>query len=227
MPRYGVINERRNQLHEVIRLSGMNLIIDDNDHQLIIKVASIPSARVQIYFIDSDDYFARKATLRDADGKEFDDNDERAIFFARGVLETVRKLRWKPDVVHCHGWFSAIIPIYLRQIFADDPLFADAKIVYTIYDDDFKEPLSAQLAEKLVKEGADGEKLDVIATPSYENLIKLVIDNADGVVLESANVPASITDYIAAAKLPVLEYMEKDSTDYLDNYRRFYDEILK
>lgn len=227
MPRYGVINERRNQLHEVIRLSGMNLIIDDNDHQLIIKVASIPSARVQIYFIDSDDYFSRKATLRDAQGKEFDDNDERAIFFARGVLETVRKLRWKPDVVHCHGWFSAITPIYLRQIFADDPLFKDVKIVYTIYDEDLKEPLSAQLAEKLVKEGADGEKLAGIATPSYENLIKLVIDNADGVVLESANVPASITDHIAAANLPVLGYMEKDSADYLDNYRKFYDEILK
>lgn len=227
MPRYGVINERRNQLHEVIRLSGMNLIIDDNDHQLIIKVASIPSARVQIYFIDSDDYFSRKATLRDAQGKEFDDNDERAIFFARGVLETVRKLRWKPDVVHCHGWFSAITPIYLRQIFADDPLFKDVKIVYTIYDEDLKEPLSAQLAEKLVKEGADGEKLTRIATPSYENLIKLVIDNADGVVLESANVPASITDHIAAANLPVLGYMEKDSADYLDNYRKFYDEILK
>lgn len=227
MPRYGVINERRNQLHEVIRLSGMNLIIDDNDHQLIIKVASIPSARVQIYFIDSDDYFSRKATLRDAQGKEFDDNDERAIFFARGVLETVRKLRWKPDVVHCHGWFSAITPIYLRQIFADDPLFKDVKIVYTIYDEDLKEPLSAQLADKLVKEGADGEKLAGIATPSYENLIKLVIDNADGVVLESANIPASITDHIAAANLPVLGYMEKDSADYLDNYRKFYDEILK
>lgn len=227
MPRYGVVNERRNQLHEVIRLSGMNLIIDDNDHQLIIKVASIPSARVQIYFIDSDDYFSRKATLRDADGKEFDDNDERAIFFARGVLETVRKLRWKPDVVHCHGWFSAITPIYLRQIFADDPLFKDVKIVYTIYDEDLKEPLSAQLAEKLVKEGADAEKLARIATPSYENLVKLVIDNADGVVVETPNLPTALADHIAEAKLPVLEYMDKESTNYLDNYRSFYDEVLK
>ena len=110
MPRYGCINERRNQLHEVIRLSGMNLIIDDNDHQLIIKVASIPTARVQIYFIDNDDYFARKAVLSD-DAGWFADNDERAIFFARGVLETVKKLRWNPSVVHCHGWFSAVVPI--------------------------------------------------------------------------------------------------------------------
>ncbi|MDE6779105.1 MAG: glycogen/starch synthase, partial [Alistipes sp.] len=122
MPRFGCINERRNQLHEVIRLSGMNLIIDDNDHQLIIKVASIPSARVQIYFIDNDDYFARKAVLRDDAGEWFADNDERAIFFARGVLETVRKLRWSPTVVHCHGWFSAVAPIYLKKVFADDPI---------------------------------------------------------------------------------------------------------
>ena len=125
MPRYGVINERRNQLHEVIRLSGMNLIIDDNDHQLIIKVASIPSARVQVYFIDNDDYFSRKAVLYDQGGQLFPDNDERAIFFARGVLETVRKLRWQPTVVHCHGWFSSVVPLYLKNMFADAPLFKD------------------------------------------------------------------------------------------------------
>ena len=129
MPRYGCINERRHQLHEVIRLSGMNLIIDDNDHQLIIKVASIPAARVQIYFIDNDDYFSRKFVLTDEEGKPFPDNDERAIFFARGVLETVKKLRWTPTVVHCHGWFSSVIPVYLKRIFADDPIFRNVKIV--------------------------------------------------------------------------------------------------
>ena len=125
MPRYGCINERRNQLHEVIRLSGMNLIIDDNDHQLIIKVASIPAARVQIYFIDNDDYFSRKAVLTDAEGNYFADNDERSIFFARGVLETVKKLRWTPSIVHCHGWFSSVVPVYLKHVFADDPIFRD------------------------------------------------------------------------------------------------------
>ena len=128
MPRYGCINERRHQLHEVIRLSGMNLIIDDNDHQLIIKVASIPSARVQIYFIDNDDYFSRKAVLTDAEGNYFADNDERSIFFARGVLETVKKLRWTPSIVHCHGWFSSVVPVYLKHVFADDPIFRDVKI---------------------------------------------------------------------------------------------------
>ena len=128
MPRYGCINERRHQLHEVIRLSGMNLIIDDNDHQLIIKVASIPAARVQIYFIDNDDYFSRKAVLTDGADNYFQDNDERAIFFARGVLETVKKLRWTPTVVHCHGWFTAVVPVYLKRIFADDPIFRDVKV---------------------------------------------------------------------------------------------------
>ena len=156
MPRYGCINERRNQLHEVIRLSGMNLIIDDNDHQLIIKVASIPSARIQIYFIDNDDYFARKAVLLDDDGKAFADNDERAIFFARGVLETVRKLNWAPTVVHCMGWMSAVVPIYLKKVFNDDPLFRDVKIVVTLADDRFDEPLDAQFAEKIANEGGKG-----------------------------------------------------------------------
>ena len=137
MPRYGCINERRHQLHEVIRLSGMNLIIDDNDHQLIIKVASIPAARVQIYFIDNDDYFSRKAVLTDAEGNYFADNDERSIFFARGVLETVKKLRWTPSIVHCHGWFSSVVPVYLKHVFADDPIFRDVKIVVSLYGDGF------------------------------------------------------------------------------------------
>jgi starch synthase len=132
MPRYGCVNERRNQLHEVIRLSGMNLIIDDNDHQLIIKVASIPSARIQIYFIDNEDFFSRRATVRDEAGVEFEDNDERMVFFARGVLETVKKLRWTPDIVHCHGWFSTVAPLYLRKVFNNDPIFRDVKIVSSL-----------------------------------------------------------------------------------------------
>lgn len=155
MPRYGLINERRNQLHEVIRLSGMNLIIDDNDHQLIIKVASIPSARVQIYFIDNEDYFQRKFTLCDGEGSLFADNDERAIFFARGVLETVKKLRWVPDVVHVHGWFSAIVPVYLRNTFADDPVFKNVKIVMSLYDDGFDGELDAKFGQKIASEGVE------------------------------------------------------------------------
>ena len=117
MPRYGCVNERRNQLHEVIRLSGMNLVIKDTDHPLIIKVASIQAARMQVYFIDNEDYFQRKCALTDEEGKEFVDNDERAVFFARGVLETVIKLRWAPDIIHCHGWLTSLIPLYIKKYY--------------------------------------------------------------------------------------------------------------
>ena len=225
MPRYGCINERRNQLHEVIRLSGMNLIIDDNDHQLIIKVASIPSARIQIYFIDNDDYFARKAVLLDDDGKAFADNDERAIFFARGVLETVRKLNWAPTVVHCMGWMSAIVPIYLKKVFNDDPLFRDVKIVVTLADDRFDEPLDAQFAEKIANEGVKDEKLSILSTPSYENLYRFVIDYADGITVASPKASPELVEYARQSGKPVLEYREPDEEDFFDNYNRFYEEL--
>ena len=225
MPRYGCINERRNQLHEVIRLSGMNLIIDDNDHQLIIKVASIPSARIQIYFIDNDDYFARKAVLLDADGKAFADNDERAIFFARGVLETVRKLNWAPTVVHCVGWMSAVVPIYLKKVFNDDPLFRDVKIVVTLADDRFDEPLDAQFAEKIANEGVKDEKLSILSTPSYENLYRFVIDYADGITVASPKASPELVEYARQSGKPVLEYREPDEEDFFDNYNRFYEEL--
>ncbi len=228
MPRYGCINERRNQLHEVIRLSGMNLIIDDNDHQLIIKVASIPSARVQIYFIDNDDYFNRKATLRDASGTEFADNDERAIFFARGVLETVKKLRWQPQIVHCHGWFSSVIPVYLKNTFADDPLFQNVKIVVSLYDDCFTQNLNDDFKTKIENEGIDDPKLQIIETPSYQNLAKLVIDYADGVVIEGKNVNAEVLEYLKQSGKNTLElHCDRSDNQYMDSYQKFYDEIIK
>jgi starch synthase len=226
MPRYGCINEYRNQLHEVIRLSGMNLIINDNDHQLIIKVASIPSARVQIYFIDNDDCFSRKAVLVDDKGKAFEDNDERAIFFARGVLETVKKLRWEPSIVHCHGWFSSIVPIYLREVFSDDPIFKDVKIVASIYGEGFEGELDAEMRHKIENEGVDGKKLEIIERPSYQNLMKLVIDYADGIIVETPELDSEIADYLAASGKRVLEYQDKTTTEYLDNYQKFYDELL-
>lgn len=223
MPKYGTVNERRNQLHEVIRLSGMNLIIDDNDHQLIIKVASIPSARVQIYFIDNDDFFSRKATVTNEQGEYFSDNDERAIFFARGVLETVKKLRWQPDIVHCHGWFSSVVPIYLRNSFADDPLFKDVKIVMSLYDDAFNVSLNDKFSEKIKNEGVESENLDALADPTYENLTKFVIDYVDGIVIETQNLNKEVVDYIAKSNKKVLQYQDKSTNQYLDNYQTFYD----
>ena len=206
MPRYGCINERRHQLHEVIRLSGMNLIIDDNDHQLIIKVASIPAARVQIYFIDNDDYFSRKAVLTDSEGAEFPDNDERAIFFARGVLETVKKLRWTPTIVHCHGWFSGVIPVYLKRVFADDPIFRDVKVVVSLYADGFPGELDKGFAAKIAGEGVKDKNLAILDVPSYENLCRFVMEYADGVVAASVDADPKVLEIARASGKPMLEY---------------------
>jgi len=226
MPRYGCVNERRNQLHEVIRLSGMNLIINDNDHQLIIKVSSIPSARIQIYFIDNDDFFSRKAVLTSEEGKEFEDNDARMMFYACGVLETVKKLQWKPSVVHCHGWFSAIAPIYLRYMYKDDPMLCDAKIVVSLYEDKFATPLDATLAEKFKNEGVPGKIAANLGTPSYENLMRFVIDNVDGVVAGSESADKALLDYAREKGKCVLDYQSPEDADFYDNYDRFYEGLF-
>ena len=225
MPRYGSINERRHQLHEVIRLSGMNLIIDDNDHQLIIKVASIPSARVQIYFIDNDDYFSRKSVLKDDEGVDFADNDERAIFFARGVLETVKKLRWTPTIVHCHGWFTSIVPIYLKRVFGDDPIFKDVKIVVSIDGEQFDGELNSEIGVKMAKEGCEDENLEILANPTYENLYKFVLKYADGIVISSKDANPSVVELARESKKPILEYQEPTSEGFFDNYNKFYEEL--
>lgn len=225
MPRYGCINERRNQLHEVIRLSGMNLIINDNDHQLIIKVASIPSARIQIYFIDNDDYFSRRAVLHDADGKPFEDNDDRAIFFARGMLETVKKLRWTPTVVHCHGWFSAIAPMYLKKVFYDDPLFRDVKIVLSLTGDKFEGRLAEDFKQKLEGEGIMDSSMKILEEPSYQNLYRFVIEYADGIIVTSPDADKELINYARNAGKKVLDYVEGDEKEIFDNYKRFYDEL--
>ena len=225
MPRYGCVNERRNQLHEVIRLSGMNLIINDNDHQLIIKVSSIPSARIQIYFIDNDDFFARKAVLTDEEGKAFEDNDARMMFYARGVLETVKKLQWRPSVVHCHGWFSAIAPLYLRNMFKDDPTFESAKIVVSLYEDKFSAPLDATLGEKLMNEGVSEADIANFGVPSYENLMRFVIDNVDGVVVGSEKADESLVAYAREQGKKILDYQSPEDADFYDNYDRFYETL--
>ena len=182
-PRYGCINERRGQLHEVIRLSGMNLIIDDNDHQLIIKVASIPGARLQVYFIDNEDFFKRKAGAFDENGEPFDDNDERAIFFARGVLETVKKLRWEPDIIHCHGWMSAVAPAYIKRVFKKDPIFSKSKIVISTYEQDkFNGHLCETIQAKLIKEDLEDNDTNALELPTYENFIDYAMGHADALI---------------------------------------------
>ncbi len=224
MPKFGCINERRNQLHEVIRLSGMNLIIDDTDHPLIIKVASIQAARMQVYFIDNEDYFHRKFVLQDKNGTFFKDNDERAIFFARGVLETVQKLRWAPDIIHCHGWFTSLVPLYIKKSFKDNPLFADAKMVYSVYNDDFSQSMDGNFNKKLMFDGISKDDVSVIKEPNFENITKLAIDNSDGIIFGSPNVNTTIEKYSVDSGKPMLTF--KNGDEYIDAYSAFYDEIL-
>jgi starch synthase len=224
MPKYGSINERRNQLHEVIRLSGMNLIIDDTDHPLIIKVASIQSARMQVYFIDNEDYFHRKHVLKNEKGEFFEDNDERAIFFARGVLETVRKLRWSPDIVHCHGWITSLIPLYLKKSYADDPLYNNSRIVYSVYDDAFEKPLKKDFRTKLLMDGIEDRDVEILEQPTFENLSRLALDMSDAAVIGSKEINKSVQKYIKTIQKPVLDY--KTEEEYIDAYSDFYDEIL-
>jgi starch synthase len=224
MPRYGSINERRNQLHEVIRLSGMNLIIDNNDHPLIIKVASIQQARMQIYFIDNEDYFQRKATLYDKNGKFFDDNDERAIFFARGVLETVKKLGWAPDIIHCHGWFTSFIPLYVKKSYRDNPLFAETKVVMSIYDDDFKEDMASDIAKKIKYDGVTKQDLAYYKKTNFVSLIKAAVEYSDGMIVGSKKINKELLEYIGKSGKPVLDF--QGDVDYLDAFSDFYDKVL-
>lgn len=225
MPKYGNINERRNQLHEVIRLSGMNLIIDDTDHPLIIKVASIQAARMQVYFIDNDDYFLRKNLLVDDEGKDFDDNDERSIFFVRGVMETVKKLRWVPDIIHCHGWFTALAPLFIKKAYAEDPSFRDAKIVYSIYDNKFETPLPATFPSKLLWEGIQESDLGfgLNETVDYVPLSKLAMRYSDGLIQASPQIDAQVAEAAQASGKLFLPYQSPDV--YIDAYNQFYDDV--
>lgn len=226
MPRFGNINERRNQLHEVIRLSGMNLIINDTDHPLIIKVASIQKARMQIYFIDNDDFFTtRKSTIADKDGVFFEDNDDRTIFFSRGVIETIRKLNWPPDVIHCHGWMSALIPIYIKKTFKDNPLFSESKIVFSIYDDDFTGKFRTGFDKKMKMPGILPKDVKHFKTANYVNLMKNAIDFSDAVIYGSENINPELDEYVKSTNKPVLEYQSAEN--YVDAYNDFYDNLLK
>jgi len=224
MPKWGNINERRNQLHEVIRLSGMNLIIDDTDHPLIIKVASIQSARMQVYFIDNDDYFQHKLQEADENGQEYEDNDSRAIFYARGVIETVKKLRWCPDVIHCHGWMSALAPLYIKKVYKDEPSFRDVKIVLSVYENDFKNKFDKDFISKLMlKDITDEDLTSVQGEVDYTALMKLAIDYSDGVIQNSENVNEEVMNYAREKNIPVLDFQSPDT--YIDAFNEFYDKV--
>lgn len=224
MVRFGSINERRNQLHEVIRLSGMNLIIDDADHPLIIKVASIQAARMQVYFIDNEEYFQRKAIFRDAKQKFFKDNDDRTIFFCRGVLETVKKLGWSPDIIHCHGWMTSLIPLYVKTSYKDDPMFKNSKVIYSVYDDGFEEKFNDNYTKKLTMEGIASSDVKDLKNPTYENITLSAVSKSDAVIFGHQAVNGQIKNYLKKSTKLVLDYQSPD--DYIDAYNDFYDEVL-
>lgn len=220
MPRFGNINERRHQLHEVIRLSGMNLVINDLDMPLIIKVASIPKERMQVYFIDNEDYFKRKATLTDEEGNLFPDNDERAIFFAKGVIETIKKLNWSPDIIHVNGWLASMLPLYLRNYYGNEPLFNKAKIVTAVYNQDFEGTLDKDMHKKVLFDGMEDEQVKHLKKANYVNLIKTSVENSDAAIIAGDNIPEELKKFLDKLDKPVLGYKNREEFGqaYLDFY---------
>ena len=223
MPKWGNINERRNQLHEVIRLSGMNLIIDDTDHPLIIKVASIQAARMQVYFIDNDDYFFKRMMACDEDGKEYEDNGERAIFYARGVLETVKKLRWTPDIIHCQGWMAAMVPLYVKTAYKEEPSFRDSKIVYSMSDEQLRLPMGTNFGNCITFKDVDASVLkDFSPEVTFGELNKLAINYSDGLTVPSTERFREFVEYAQDKQVPVLgDVSAKDA----DAFAGLYDQI--
>ena len=224
MPKWGSINERRNQLHEVIRLTGMNIIVDDTDHPLIIKVASMPSLRTQVFFILNDDYFRNHLNTRDAKGNEYPDNDERTIFFARSVLETVKKQSWYPDTIHCHGWIGALVGLYIKTFYKDEPAFRNTKFVYSLYNDRFEAAFPENFLKKVVYKNMDEVDFSDIATPvTYNELSKLAIKWADAVVINSEDTDPALVEYARSLNKPIQEY--KTGAEYADSCSALYNQL--
>ena len=226
MPKWGIINERRGQLHEVIRLSRMMLIIDETDHPLIIKVASIPQTRIQVYFIDNDDYFNHRQMAFDEKGIECDDNGERAIFFARGVLETVKKLRWVPDIIHCQGWMTSVVPFYIKKAYQDEPSFANTKVVTSLFANHLKKQLGDDFKRAVDFRDAKSELLDKYNKKfDFIELEKLAVDYSDGIVEGGDGVEPKLMRYVQKTKKPFMPHTADDQLgDALD---AFYDTLME
>ncbi len=223
MPRFGNINERRNRLHEVIRLSGLNIVINDNDNPLIIKVASIPTARMQVYFLDNEEYFQRKFIFKDSHNRFYEDNDERTIFFCKGALETVKKLGWSPDIVHCHGWMSSLVPLFIKTLYSSDPTFKHSKVVYSLYSDGFNERLNPNFGKKIGMLGVDLQDYQSYLDGSYEALQMGAIEHSDALVMGSEIISKELTHQFDSTLKPTLDFI---STKDYDRYHHFYDEIV-
>ena len=222
MPRFGNINEKRHRLHEVVRLSGLNIVINEDDYPLIIKVASLSDARMQVYFLDNEELFSRKFDLRDGSNQFFEDNDIRMSFFCKGALETVKKLGWKPDIVHCHGWMTSFVPLYMKKVYHDDPMYKDAKVFYTVYENGFPETLGPDLLAKANVDGKISEADFVEYAPgTFIALNNGAINYSDGIAIGNENLDPVLKDKIANLQdKPVLNYMPEN--EYLDAHIEFY-----
>ena len=225
LPRFGTVNERRHQLHEVIRLSGMNLIIDDFDHQLIIKVASIQQQRMQVYFIDNEEYFPRRQMFHDHEGNFIENNDERMIFYCKGVIETVRKLGWSPDVIHCQGWFTSLVPMYIKKLYSEDPLFENTKVIYSVFSNGYKGKLSDTIIDKLLFENLSETDLSGLKNLNINTLNKFAISYADAVVQASEKINKTVLNNIEESGKPFLEFPGEE--EYEKNYLNFYDSFIE
>jgi len=223
LPRFGTVNERRHQLHEVIRLSGMNLIIDDFDHQLIIKVASIQQQRMQVYFIDNEEYFPRRQMFHDHEGNFMCNNDERMIFYCKGVIETVRKLGWSPDVIHCQGWFTSLVPMYIKKLYSEDPLFENTKVIYSVFDNGYKGKLSDTIIDKLLFEDLEANDLAGLKNLNVNTLNKFAISYSDAIVQASEKINKSVLNSIEDSGKPFLDFPgdEEYEKEYLNFYENF------
>jgi starch synthase len=224
LPRFGTVNERRHQLHEVIRLSGMNLIIDDFDHQLIIKVASIQQQRMQVYFIDNEEYFPRRQMFHDHEGNFMCNNDERMIFYCKGVIETVRKLGWSPDVIHCQGWFTSLVPMYIKKLYSEDPLFENTKVIYSVFDNGFKGKLSDTIIDKLLFEDLEADDLAGLKNLNVNTLNKFAISYSDAVVQASEKINKSVLNSIEDSGKPFLDF--PGDKEYEKEYLNFYENFI-
>ena len=225
LPRFGTVNERRHQLHEVIRLSGMNLIIDDFDHQLIIKVASIQQQRMQVYFIDNEEYFPRRQMFHDHEGNLLENNDERMIFYCKGVIETVRKLGWAPDVIHCQGWFTSLVPMYIKKLYCEDPLFENTKVIYSVFNNGYKGKLSENIIDKLLFENLDVNDLIGLKNLNVNTLNKFAISYADAVVQASEKINKNVLNNIQDSGKPFMQYPGEE--EYENDYLNFYENFIK
>lgn len=223
MPKFGTVNERRHRLHEVVRLSGMNIIVDDDDYPLIIKVASLPNCRLQVYFLDNDDFFKRKSVFHDADGKEFDDNSDRMVFFCKGVLETVKKFGWSPDIVHCFGWMTSLVPLYIKTAYSSDPVFKNSKVIFSLINEEVALHDSEHLLTKASINNLQANELDAFFDGNEITLPKGIIHFSDGIILGNENIDQNVIDMLNESGKPYIEHTDED---YLPKYKEFYQQFL-